>query len=113
MKAVENTARDFSGLDFIDEQERQYFAEAQIGEEVIAFLCSPTGRLLHGRAKQEVEKAKQDLLDINPLTRRGFRKFKQIQEKAQQAKWFMRWCADAIEQGNAGAIQLEHHRSEL
>lgn len=112
MKAVENTARDFSGLEFVDEGELQYFAEAQIGEEVIAFLRSPIGRLLHGRAKQEVEQAKQDLLDINPLTRRGFGKFKRIQEKAQQAKWFMRWCADAIEQGDAAATQLEFYRSE-
>ena len=104
--------KDFSHLTFVDEQERQYFAEAHLGQETIDFLRSPAGRLLHGRAKQEVEQAKMDLLDINPMTRRGFRRFKKIQERAQQAKWFMQWCAETIEQGDVAATQLDFYRSE-
>ena len=109
----ENTAKNLSGIDFIDETERQYFAEAQVGQEVLDFLSSPTGRLLHGRAKQEVEQAKRDLLEIDPTTRRGFRKFKQIQAKAQNARRFSQWCADAIQTGNAAVTQLEFYRSDV
>lgn len=104
--------KDFSGINFVDQQERQFFAEAEMGEETIEFLRSPIGRLLHGRARQVVEQAKTDLLDINPLTRRGFRKFKRIQEEALQAKWFMRWCAETIQDGDIAATQLEFYRSE-
>ncbi len=104
--------KDFSHLTFVDEQEQLYFAEAQLGHETIDFLHSPVGRLLHGRAKQIVDQAKADLLDINPTTRRGFRRFTKIQTEARQAKWFMQWIADAIEQGKAAAAQIDFYRSE-
>ena len=104
--------RDFSNVEFIDAKEQQYFAEAHIGQEVWDFLHSPTGKLLHGRAKQVVEQAKVDLLDINPTTRRGFKRFKEIQNDAWQAQRFIRWCAETIEQCNAAVTQLEFYRSE-
>ena len=104
--------KDFSNIEFIDAQERQYFAEAHLGHETVDFLRSPVGRLLHGRAKQEVEQAQVAMMDINPTTRRGFKKFKKIQETAQQAKWFMQWCAETIEQGNAAATQIDFYRSQ-
>ena len=43
---------DYSTVEFINDQEREYFAEAHLGEQVRSFLVSPAGRYLHGRAKQ-------------------------------------------------------------
>ena len=42
-------------LEFIDKTERDYFAQAKLGEDIRVFLVSPAGRYLHGCAKQEVE----------------------------------------------------------
>ena len=39
-----------SSIEFVNEQERAYFAEAVLGEEVRQFVASDVGRYLHGRA---------------------------------------------------------------
>jgi len=109
---AENNLKDFSGIEFVDDQERQYLAEAQLGHDTIKFLRSPVGRLLHGRAKQEYEQAKEELLEINPDSRKGRKAFKKIQERIQHARWFIRWCADVIENGDIAIVQLEEYRSQ-
>lgn len=106
-----DSVQSLNTLDFIDEAEQQYFAEAQLGYQVEEFLRSPTGRLLHGRAKQQLEQAKEDVLGLDTEDPDCLRKLKQIRTQAEVARCFMRWCAEAIDNGNAAQVQLEEHRS--
>ena len=48
-------------IEFASDQERDYFAQAKLGEDVIGFLRTPVGRYLHGCAKQEIEQLKKEL----------------------------------------------------
>lgn len=97
-------------IDFVDERERQLFATAQLGYQVRAFLVGPAGRYLHGRAKQELEDVKNELVEIGtpPWWSRGQRRrWNRLQARAHWARSFMTWCADALTEGVAAEDQLE------
>jgi len=97
---------------FETEQEHVFFAEAKLGIDVEKFLKSDVGRLLHGRARLELEEAKTALLECNPNTLFGRRKIKKLQNQAQLASWFMNWCAEAITDGRNAEIQLQDNGSQ-
>lgn len=86
-------------LEFLDEQERELYAAVALKEETLDFLRSPVGRYLHGRAKIDLEAAKEELLDCNPWTWWGRRKIARIQQRADTARCFLKYCTDAIEDG--------------
>jgi hypothetical protein len=94
------------GIEFIDETERQAFARARLGSDVVDFLHSSSGRYLHGRAKLQIEQAREDALNCNPYTPWGRRKWKKIQHDAAVARAFVQWCADAIVDGNHAEQEL-------
>jgi hypothetical protein len=94
------------GIEFVDEAERQAFARARLGSDVIDFLHSSTGRYLHGRAKFQMEQAREDALNCNPFSFLGRRRWKKIQQDAAVARAFMQWCADAITDGNHAEQEL-------
>jgi hypothetical protein len=98
-------------LQFVDSQERLYFAEAHLGEEMRTFLLSNVGRLLHGRAKQEHEDAKDELMALELDAPDYRQRALQIHLRSLTARTFMRWCADAIANGEAAYQQLESYRS--
>lgn len=97
-------------LQFVDDREKQYFAEAQLGLQVRDFLASPAGRYLHGRAKLELEEVKEELLKLNPYSLFGRRAFKRLKERQAHAENFMRWCAEAITEGVQAERKLEEYR---
>lgn len=99
-------------IEFIDEQEREYFAQAQLAEQTRAFLLSPVGRYLHGRAKQELEELKEKLLELDPYDPEGRKEMAQLQRDAYGARNFIRWCTELINEGDAAAAQLETYREE-
>ncbi len=101
-----------SDIEFVDEQERAYFAEAMVGEEVRQFLLSDTGRYLHGRAKQEYDRCRDEMFDTDPYTPEGKRKWLKLKADAQAAKWFMRWCVEAIQNGENAEVMLDNYREE-
>jgi len=101
---------DYSNVHFVSDQERQYFAEAHLGEQVRDFLVSPVGRYLHGRAKQELEEGKNLLAEIDPRTSEGIAQWKQVKQNMANAEMFIRWCAEAIGNGDMAASQLEEYR---
>lgn len=103
----------FEGIDFVDERERLLFARAYLGDEVRSFLGSEVGRYLHGRAKRQLEQAKEDSLSVD--TERwwgipGRRKLRKIQQQANLAKMFMSYMADAIIDGNHATTELDEYR---
>lgn len=112
MQTIRNDDTDLiNRLDFIDENERLHFANAQLGEQVRAFLVSPAGRYLHGRAKQQLLQAQEDALTCNPDSFFGRRKLRKIQRSAEVASLFMQWCADAITEGEASYRELQEYNN--
>ena len=102
--------KDLSGIEFIDEGERMHFAHAKLGHDVRMFLRSSVGRYLHGRAKLEVIEARDAILDCNPDSFFGRRKIKKIQRQAANGRSFIRWCTDAISEGDFSEQELENYR---
>lgn len=100
-----------SQLEFVDRTEQEYFAQAKLGEDVREFIVSPVGRYLHGCAKQEVERYRDALEQCNPDSIYGRRKIRRLQKKADAARFFMTWCAEAIQIGDMAYQQLEEYRS--
>lgn len=97
-------------LEFINETERQYFAEAVIGEEVRQFLQSEVGRLLHGSAKAEYDKCRDKMFELDPYTPQGKQEYLKLKADAWAASQFMRWCAETIVQGNEAEVMLNNSR---
>ena len=95
-------------LEFLNDQERTYFAQARLGEEVIQFLNSNVGKYLHGCAKQEVEELRNALEECNPDSIFGRRKIRRLQRKVGAARYFMQWCAEAINQGEFAYHQIDN-----
>lgn len=101
---------DLAGIEFVDEGERMHFAHARLGQDVRLFLTSQTGRYLHGRAKLELDEARDAILEANPHSFFGRRKIQKIQRQAESAKLFIRWCTDAITEGEFAEQELENYR---
>ena len=100
-------AADPTQLRFINEAERQYFAEAVIGEETRQFLVSSVGEFLHGCARAEYDRCRDKMFDIDPYTPEGKRAYMKFKADAWAASHFMQWCAEAIQNGDNAAAMLE------
>ncbi len=92
---------------FMDEEERALFTEAKLGEEAHAFLRSDLGRLMLARAKEEVEQAKDDLLQIKPWSPFARRRLQQAQFRVAVAQQFPRWLAEVIQHADEAFQQLK------
>ena len=100
-------AADPTQLRFINDAERQYFAEAVIGEEVRQFLVSSVGQFLHGCAKAEYDRCRDKMFDLDPYTQEGKKEYMNLKADAWAAAHFMQWCAEAIQNGNVAGTMLE------
>ncbi len=98
------------GINFVSDQERQYFAEAVIGEEVRQFLASSVGKFLHGCAQAEYDKCRDQMFDLDPYTPDGKREYMRLKANAWAAVHFMEWCVEAIQNGQNAETQLEGYR---
>lgn len=97
---------------FKNERERELFAAALLGEDVRKFLLTDSvGRYLHHRAKAQIAQAEIDALTIDPDGWRGWlfarRKLRLIRQRADVARAFVNWLAEAIVDGNNAARELE------
>lgn len=101
-----------SDLEFVNDQEREFFAEAVIGEEIRQFLTSDIGRYLHGRAKQEYDRCRDAMFDCDPYTPEGKREWTKLKREAGSASHFMRWCVEAMTRGDQAEVMLENYREE-
>jgi hypothetical protein len=100
-------------IEFINDQEKQYFAEAMVGEEVLNFLNSTTGMYLHGRAKKVYQKCITEMFELDPYTAQGKKAHARIQKEAWCAEQFIKWCSDAIIQGQQSDTLLRNYRDNL
>ena len=97
-------------LEFINDQERQYFAEAVIGVDIREFLASSTGRFLRGCAEAEYNKARDRMFEINPYTPTGKQEYEQLKADAWAASHFTIWCVEAMQRGNESETMLKQMR---
>lgn len=100
---------------FVDDRERELFAAALLSEKVRVFLLNdPVGRYLHHRAKQQIGQAEIDALMVDPDGWRGWfhsrRKLRQIRQRAEVARAFINWLAEAIVDGDNAARELDDYR---
>lgn len=110
MREVDDTEL-VNKLDFVDSKERVLFAKAQLGEQAREFLATPVGRYLHGRAQQDMDDVKDQLLGTNVDSFFGRRKFRRLQSKAECARMFMAYLVDAITEGEHAAVEFEQYRT--
>lgn len=106
---------DEQGIEFVDEQERELFATAQLGESAREFLrAHPVGRYLHHRAVLQIQQAEVDALEVDPdgwSWLRSRNKLRQIRQRAAVARAFISWIGDAIVDGDAAGRQLDEYRN--
>lgn len=79
-------------------------AEAEIGEEARRFLESDIGRLIVGRAQQDIDSAVYELKNANP---RDPDKITELQNQIWRGESIISWIAEAIEAGNEALKQYE------
>jgi hypothetical protein len=100
---------------FEDDRERELYAAARLGEDAREFLrAHPVGRLLHHRAKQQIAQAEVDALTVDPDAWpyfRGRNKLRQIRQQAAIGHAFINWMAQAIEDGDQAARDLDVYRT--
>ena len=99
-------------LQFLDERERLYFAQAELGERVIEWLNSPVGKYVRGCAAQEIEEIRDALEKCNPNSIFGRRKIRRLQDDAKAARLVLQWLTEAIQEGENAYQQLKEYRDE-
>ena len=83
---------------------------AIFGREVEMFIDEdPIGQYLITRAKQDIQEAQDELLEVDPAKTEDVRK---LQFKAAVANSVRRWLGEAIQNGRAAAAQLQMERDE-
>lgn len=101
-------------LKFRDENERALFDLALLGEQAITFLkVDPVGQYLHMRAKAILQQCEIDALEVEPDGWRGWfqarRKLRVIRQRAQVARMFINFLADAIQEGRNAESALREY----
>ena len=99
-------------MKFADEKERELYAAATLGEDARNFLASSVGKYLHGRAVNDLEQAKEDLLKVDPDSFWGRRKFRKIQQRAEIAQKFIGYLVDAIQDGDMAYQELQDRENK-
>jgi DNA polymerase elongation subunit (family B) len=99
-------------IDFVSEQERDWFIEAVLGEEVQNFLNSSTGRYLHGRAKGDYDECVRKMFKLDPYTAEGKKEHARLKEKASHAENFVKWIADVIQNGRTAEALIKQNEND-
>jgi hypothetical protein len=91
-------------IEFVNERERLLFARSRLGSDVLDFLRSSTGKYLHGRAKADYESAKEELIGMSMI---NLVKYWRVKRRAVHAQTFMKYCVDAIQDGDIAYQELQ------
>ena len=93
-------------LEFINDAEEQYFAEAVIGVEMKGFLLSSAGKFLHGCAKAEYDLCRDKMFDLDPYTPEGKREYLKLKAQAWAASHFLQWFVESMQRGEEAEVML-------
>lgn len=92
-----------------DEDFKQVAAEIVLGEEAQRFMDSDLGRLVLGFARQEVERAVDDLLRADPQDTKTIR---EIQLRAAFGANFDKWLREIVAEGEQSLQAFKRETGE-
>ena len=104
--SAEKQSHEYGNIHFINERQRELFAEARFGQQVEDFLRTDIGRYLHGCASQDVNIAMQNMADIRPGDPKFRSKFSKEKFDYEVALKFIVWLGQAIERGSKAEYML-------
>ena len=87
----------------------ELIAAAELGEEARNFLASDLGRLVLGLAQQEVELAKEKLLETEPTDSDAIRK---LQFQAEFGRKFEEWLTGIVQDGEQSMIAFKQQQEQ-
>lgn len=91
-------------------------AQELIGRRFREFLASDVGKYLSGCTEQDIDAAKDELLELNPYSFDSLvdlqNKISQIKRRAEIASALIEYIQEAIVQGNQALHQLENEGSD-
>lgn len=86
-------------------------AQIEIGEEARRFLATELGKYIDGCTEQDIENAKDELLELDPYVSKTLKELQnaisQIQQKAINAASLRGYIAEAIINGDQAIHQLQ------
>lgn len=91
----------------MDEVERLYLAEVHLADAVREFLGTDVGSYLLGRAQEDMARAKDEMVRVNPFWPGAKRKLARIQQDYRVAESFVQWLSESIQNGSVALAQLE------
>lgn len=99
---------------FLSDEERELFAQADLGEKAVAFLDSDLGRFMRGCALQRRYEAKEALLstDADPETPEGRAKIREARFNAAVADQFLAFVREAVTTGEVAYQSLKQMRDQ-
>ncbi|MDT8364298.1 MAG: hypothetical protein RQ714_06585 [Nitrosomonas sp.] len=92
----ENSFEEIS-IEFASKKEEELYAFAMVGERARDFFTSEIGRYIIGRAADEIEEVKEQLLKTPTWNKR---KINRLQQQAKAAQAGIRWLQEAISEGD-------------
>ena len=99
----------YANIEFVNQSEREFFEEARLGVMAMDFLRGEIGRYLHGRAKAQVEEARNEIMTLNPFDPADQIQIALHQKNAATGDSFMRWLTDLIQNGQLAEQQLSEY----
>lgn len=99
---------------FLNDEERELFAQAKLGDEAVAFLDSDLGRLLRGFALQRRADARDALVapEADPDTPEGRAKIREARFQAAVADQFLTFVQEAVATGEVAFQALKQMREQ-
>ena len=94
---------------FLDDTERELFAEVMLGEEAIAFWNSDLGQVFRGHLTQDRQEALEELGTVGWWRRR---KIKQLQDRVRFADRFIMFFREVLTRSRVAEHGLAQMREE-
>lgn len=87
-------------------------AAEELGKDIKAFLDTPVGKYIDGCTQQDIENAKNELIDLDPYAESTLaelqNRISKIQLRAKTAMYLRDYLAEAIVNANQAIHQLEN-----
>ena len=99
---------------FLNDEERELFAQADLGEQAVSFLDSELGRFMRGCAIQRRREAQEALLtpEADPETSEGRQRIRTCRFNAAVADQFLEFIREAVTTGEVAYQSLKQMRDQ-
>lgn len=87
-----------------DQEVDQFLNIARLGIDAEAFMSTPIGRFINGKAQAELDQAMNELVDADPDDAKANR---DIRNRIHVVSMFLNWIGEAIAAGNEAHRNLK------